>query len=112
MSETRNDGPWLVHFVSRMESESARRSIVIRLGVACLILLALDLTGIRAATIDAERWFGVYAVIGFVTLAFIVTAAKLLKRLLSRPDDYYGASEIDLDGEQSAQTSSGEYGDG
>ncbi|MEM9554993.1 MAG: hypothetical protein AAGC60_12090 [Acidobacteriota bacterium] len=37
-----------------------------------------------------ERWPGFYGLFGFASFVFIVFAAKLLRRLVMRPEDYYG----------------------
>lgn len=36
-----------------------------------------------------ESWFGFYGVYGFVGAFFLVLAAKQMRRVLMRPEDYY-----------------------
>ena len=36
-----------------------------------------------------EYWWGFYGIYGFVGCVFLVLAAKLLRKLVMRPEDYY-----------------------
>lgn len=37
----------------------------------------------------AEGWFGFYGIFGFVACVGLVLAAKVLRKILIRPEDYY-----------------------
>jgi hypothetical protein len=53
-------------------------------------LLALaDLVVHRHAEAGIDGWLGFYAAYGFVACVALVLAAKLLRRIVMRPEDYY-----------------------
>jgi hypothetical protein len=54
------------------------------------VLLAIaDLVAHRHAEAGIDGWFGFYAFYGFVACVALVLAAKLLRRAVMRPEDYY-----------------------
>lgn len=65
----------------------------------CVVLLLLDGLGLRLAARGDEGlrhanrtwegWFGFYCVFGFVACVILVVAAKGLRKLLMRGEDYY-----------------------
>ena len=57
-------------------------------------LLLADLFYEKHVHFDFEAWFGFFAFFGFGAYVFIVLSAKVLRRLIKRPEDYY-----DLHGE-------------
>lgn len=67
--------------------------IVYTLYAVCAILMALDLVIHRHEYLDFAGWFGFYAWYGFVACVGLVIAAKGLRRLLMRPEDYYDDSQ-------------------
>lgn len=54
------------------------------------LLLALDAVIHRHAEHPWEGAFGFHAAYGFVACVLLVLAAKRLRRVLMRPEDYYG----------------------
>lgn len=56
---------------------------------ACAALLLADLVYRRETHFTFEAWFGFFAAFGFAAYVGIVISAKLLRRLISRPEDYY-----------------------
>lgn len=53
-------------------------------------LLALaDLVVHRHAEAGLDGWLGFYAFYGFVACVALVLAAKVLRRIVMRPEDYY-----------------------
>ena len=57
---------------------------------ACgLVLVILDFVIARHDAIALAETRGFYAVYGFVACVLLVLAAKGLRRLLKRPEDYY-----------------------
>lgn len=55
----------------------------------CAALLVAELVIDRKAELSVEGWFGFYAVFGFAAYSGIVNAAKALRRIVRRPEDYY-----------------------
>lgn len=56
----------------------------------CLAVLLADLFYHKHPHFAAESWFGFYGIFGFVSCVGLVLAAKELRRLLKRDEDYYG----------------------
>lgn len=53
------------------------------------MLALLDLIVHRHAEVGFDGWFSFYALYGFVACVALVLAAKVLRRIVMRPDDYY-----------------------
>lgn len=53
------------------------------------LLAIFDLVVHRHAEAGFDGWFGFYAAYGFVACVGLVLAAKVLRRLVMRPEDYY-----------------------
>ncbi len=66
------------------------RKLLFALYAACALLFAADLLYHKHAEIGFDGWFGFYGVWGFVACVVLVLAAKELRKLVSRPPDYYG----------------------
>lgn len=64
--------------------------IVRGLYVVCALSVALDLVIHRHEILDFAHWFGFYAIYGFVGCVVLVLAAKQLRRILMRDENYYG----------------------
>ena len=56
---------------------------------ACALLVVADLVVDRYIKADVERIPAFYAIYGFVALVAVVMAAKGLRRLVKRNEDYY-----------------------
>lgn len=70
------------------------RRVLVALFLACAVALGLDTVVLRHLTFkeggfDAEGFWGFYAAYGFVACVVLVVAAKWLRRLLMRDEDYY-----------------------
>jgi hypothetical protein len=63
--------------------------IVYTLYAVCAVVFALDLVVERNEYLGFANWFGFYAWYGFVACVGLVIAAKGLRRILMRPEDYY-----------------------
>jgi len=85
------------------------RKIVYALVAVCVLLVVLDLFYDKHAHFEAENWFGFYGFYGFVCCVGLVLAAKQLRRLVMRPEDYYG--EGDGDDDDAADENEAEAGD-
>ena len=55
----------------------------------CALLLALEPLVHKHADFSFEYWFGFHGWFGFVACVGLVLAAKVLRVLLSRREDYY-----------------------
>jgi hypothetical protein len=64
--------------------------LMVRLFLAVsIVLLLLDLAIHRHELFTWEGWFGFYGFYGFVACVTLVLAAKLLRKLVMRREDYY-----------------------
>lgn len=82
MNETGGRGYWL-------DDRRNVRKLLFALYAACALLFAADLLYDKHAEIGIDGWFGFYGVYGFVACVALVLAAKELRKLVSRPPDYY-----------------------
>jgi hypothetical protein len=57
----------------------------------CALLVAGDLVAHRHVVHPWERLLGFYPLYGFVGIVVLVILAKLLRRAVMRPEDYYDA---------------------
>jgi uncharacterized membrane protein len=57
-------------------------------GIGALLLLA-ELFLHRHEDFTFAAWFAFYAVFGFAACVTLVLTAKVLRRILKRPEDYY-----------------------
>lgn len=55
----------------------------------CGVLLVIDPLVHKHGPFAIEHWFGFYGIYGFVACVGLVLAAKELRRILKRPEDYY-----------------------
>lgn len=63
--------------------------LVYGLYAACALLLLGDVFVPKHGPFAVEHWFGFYGWYGFVACVALVIAAKGLRRILKRPEDYY-----------------------
>ena len=63
--------------------------IVYALYAICGVLLVIDPFIHKHGPFAIEHWFGFYGIVGFVACVALVLAAKQLRRILMRPEDYY-----------------------
>ena len=63
--------------------------IVYALYAVCGLLLVIDPLIHKHGPFAIEHWFGFYGIYGFVACVALVLAAKELRRILMRPEDYY-----------------------
>ncbi len=59
------------------------------LWVIGFVLVAADLLIHRHELVGFASWFGFYGFYGFVACVCLVLAAKVLRRWVMRPEDYY-----------------------
>lgn len=63
--------------------------VVYALYAVCGLLLVIDPLIHKHGPFAVEHWLGFYGIFGFVACVALVLAAKELRRLLMRPEDYY-----------------------
>ena len=73
------------------------------LAVVCALLFLADFFYEKHPHFDIERIFGFYAIYGFVMFTLLILAAKALRRLIMRPEDYYGDKAVDREEYPEAQ---------
>lgn len=71
------------------------RKLLWALCAACGALLAVDLFYPRHTDFAFEGFFGFYSLYGFGACVALVLIAKELRKVLSRPEDYYGEAPDD-----------------
>ncbi len=59
------------------------------LWIACVLLISIDLFLHRHEDFEFATLFGFHGIYGFVGVVALVLAAKQLRRLLMRNEDYY-----------------------
>lgn len=74
------------HWLTR--PETIRRLWWMFAAVLALTVIAQLAVHIHAH-FGADGWFGFYALFGFISCVAMVVFARLLGRLLKRPEDYY-----------------------
>jgi hypothetical protein len=55
----------------------------------CAVLLLIDVFVHKHGPFAIEHWFGFYGIYGFVACVGLVLAARALRVVLIRPEDYY-----------------------
>lgn len=55
----------------------------------CAALLLVDVFVPKHGPFAIEHWFGFYGIYGFVACVGLVLAAKELRKILMRPENYY-----------------------
>lgn len=69
--------------------------IVYALGALCGLALIADFFYTKHPHFAVEGWLSFYPIYGFVGSVLLVLAAKQLRRLLKRDEDYYERPEKD-----------------
>lgn len=55
----------------------------------CIVVLLADLAYTKHPVFAWEGWFGFFAFFGFVACVGLVLAAKAMRKLIKRDEDYY-----------------------
>jgi hypothetical protein len=74
------------HWLERPETV---QRIVYTLYAICALLLVMDPLIYKHGPFAIEHLWGFYGIFGFVGCVFLVLAAKVLRLILMRPEDYY-----------------------
>ncbi len=78
--------------------------VLLGLGAICLALAIADLLRDGHGMFEVERSPLFFAVFGFVTYAALIFLSRVLRRLVMRPEDYYGDRATDEEDESLAGT--------
>jgi len=99
MGKPPNDNPETYPALGRMMTWVDRPGSVDKiywgLIATCVLLFLADFTYDKYGHFDMEKIPGFYGVFGFVMFSGIVLAAKALRVLIKRPEDYYGDKAVD-----------------
>lgn len=55
----------------------------------CAAVFVADAFYHKHVHFSAEGWFGFYGILGFVACIGVVLVAKVMRKILGRPEDYY-----------------------
>ena len=101
MSERRNDTaenwPALGRLMSWVDRPGNPKKIIWMLAAACAIVFALDFTYEKHGYFQWEHLPGFFAIFGFVGFTGLILLAKLLRKLIMRPEDYYAPKSVDAE---------------
>jgi len=85
----------LARRLSFIEAASFPRRLTLAFAVVFLALAGVDLVHHRHALFTWEGFWGFHAWYGFAAFSFVVLMGWPLRRLLSRPEDYYDEDDGD-----------------
>lgn len=96
MSETPGPGrihPLVQRFADLLEAPGFGRRLMLAIAAAAIAVAGADVVHRRTALASWEGAWGFYALFGFFAFTFVVLMGWPLRRLLSRPEDYYREDE-------------------
>lgn len=76
-----------------LDTPSFKARVLVFLGVLTLVLGIADFAVHRHAYFAFERFPGFFVLFGFSAFAFVVLSGWPLRRLLGRPENYYGGED-------------------
>jgi len=87
--------PALGRLLTWVDRPGSATKITYALAGLCALLFISDLFYEKHSHFAAEDFFGFYAIYGFVMFTGLILAAKALRVIIKRPEDYYGDKAID-----------------
>jgi len=87
--------PALGRLLSWVDKPGSGNKIFWALVVVCGLLFIADFAIEKHSAFEMEDLPGFFAVYGFVSFTALILAAKALRVLIKRPEDYYGDKAID-----------------
>ena len=81
--------------LSRLGAPEAGSRLPWLVAAASALVAALDFTATKYGPLAPERWPLFYAAYAFSGVVVLVLAARLLRRLVARPEDYYAPCATD-----------------
>ena len=97
--------------LTKLERPEIIMNMIVGLAALCGLLLIGDLFHLRHGKFEAEYLIGFYAFFGFLAFAFIIFATKVLKKLISRKEDYYAPNVVDAEDYPEGELDIKEHGD-
>jgi hypothetical protein len=73
--------------------------VLYALGAICLALIVVDFIRDRHGVFELESLPLFFCLFGFIIYAVLIVMAKGLRRLIERPENYYGKEAIDAEPE-------------
>ena len=99
MAKTRKDDPekfpWLGRKLLWLEKPGSVAKVIAALVLLCATSALADLFYTKHGHFAEEETFGFFAIFGFVMFTLLVLAARGLRVLVGKPDDYYGDKAVD-----------------
>lgn len=99
MQSPQNDDPetWpkLGRMYSWVDKPGNATRIVYGLGIFCVFLFLLDFTYDKHGHFAVEHVPGFYGIFGFIGFTGLIFAATALRKIVKRPEDYYGNKAVD-----------------
>ena len=86
-------------WVDRKGSVNTLTAVLI---VACLVFVALDFTYEKHGHFVEESVIAFYGIFGFISFTGLIFAARGLREIIKRPEDFYGDKAIDAEGDYPA----------
>lgn len=87
--------PALGRMMMWVDKPGSATKIIYALVVVCILLGLADFTYHKHDHFEIERFPNFYGFYGFVMFTALILAAKLLRRVIKRPEDYYGDKAVD-----------------
>jgi hypothetical protein len=84
-----NDTPQGAEKTYWLDKPGSVTRIVYGLYALCALLLAIDAFVPKHGPFAVEYIFGFYALFGFIACVGLVLAARVLRLIIMRPEDYY-----------------------
>lgn len=78
-----------------VDKPGSATKIIAALAVVCVGLFLLDFTYHKHVHFEVEKIPGFYGIYGFVMFTALILAAKTLRKIIKRPEDYYGDKAVD-----------------
>ena len=97
--------------LTKLEQPDVIMNMIVGLAGLCGLLVIGDFFGLRYGKMDVESYFGFYAIFGFLAFAFIIFSTKVLKKLISRKEDYYSPNVVDAEPYPEGELDVKEHGD-
>ena len=89
--------PTLGRWMMWVEKPGAPNIMFYGLAIACAVVFLADFTYEKHEKVETANTFGFYGVYGFLAFAFIIFAAKTLRMIIKRPENFYGDQDINAE---------------
>jgi len=103
--------PWLGRAFVWVDRPGNPLRIVWALAAVCAILVLIDFLFVKHKSDGMEALPGFFAVAGFFMFSAIIVAARMLRTVIGRPEDFYGEKAIDSEDYPADQLERVDHGD-